>query len=385
MKIVHYLSEVVLAHGGVVRSVLDLCAGLAKAGHEVQLLCFDGRDLPPDWRRGGPLIPKASILGWPKRPKPIRQFQKEDVLRIEGLLVGARALHLHGPWEATNPQIATIASGRALSYIVSTHGMLDEWTIAQGYWKKRAYLALAGRSFLDRAGCILCTAEAERTQVARWHSNPNVQVLPLLFDLAPFKENLNPAALESMHARIKGEGPIVLFLSRLHIKKGLEYLIEAVAELKRRGIACRLAIAGTTDDSSYDAALRRRVERAGIEDRSTFLGMILGADKTALFHAAAVSVLPSSQENWGFALIESLACATPIITTKAVDIWPELERSGGGLIVPQDAKAVADALEPLLRRPEEAVALGMQGKAWVFNELEPAAVIRRYEELYRAV
>ncbi|MDX2116482.1 MAG: glycosyltransferase [Planctomycetota bacterium] len=387
MKIVHYLSEVVLAHGGVVRSVLDLCAALARAEHTVHLLCFDDRDVPPEWKRQAPLTPRAHTLAQPQGLKPLRQFKKADTLRAEGIIAGARALHLHGPWEATNPQLADIARGRAVPYVVSVHGMLDDWTIRQGHLKKRLYLSLKGRAFLDRAAAVHCTAQAELEQASRWFNPARARVLPLIIDLSLYRTPAPADAIADAARAIQGpqDAPILLFLSRLHVKKGLEHLIDASALLASQGIANRLAIAGVADDPAYEHALRARVARAGIESSTTFLGLVTGPRKAALFQAARASALPTSQENWGFSLLESLACAVPVVTTRAVDIWNELEQSGGAVICEQTPRAFADALRPLLTDPARAASMGAAARRWVLSELDAAAVLRRYEDLYRSL
>ncbi len=392
MKIVHYLSEIVLSHGGVVRAVLDLCAALAKANHEVSLLTFDDTDVPKDWKRGGPpgmLIPRCITLDWPERRKPIRRFKKTDLLRAEGAIAGARALHMHGPWEATNLQLAPIAFQRGIPYVVSTHGMLDDWTMAQGHvWMKRAFLRFKGRALLNNASAVLCTAEAERTQASKWFTNPRTEVLPLLFDLEPFKKPIDPHAADELLAKTPGEGPLVLFLSRLHPKKGIEHLLDASAQLWNTGLQFRLAIAGATDQHSvgYDATLIAHAAKLGITDRAAFLDMVSGPAKLALIQSSRVHVLPTMQENWGFAPLESLALARPVITTKGVDIWPELERSGGAIIIdpkPNPATSLAPAMRRLIENEADADAMGRRGQEWVLRELDPAAVIRRYESFYR--
>ncbi len=388
MKIVHYLSEIQLFHGGVVRAVLDLCAALAKAGHDVHLLTFQDDDVPKDWKRGGPLIPRSHTLHWPERAKPIRRFKKEDLLVAEGIIAGSRVLHLHVPWEHTNTQLAAIANLRAIPYVLSIHGMLDDWTIAQGHtWMKRAYLMLAGRRTLRQAAAVLCTAEAERTQATQWFTNPRTEVLPLLFDLDPFKRPIDPADADDLLARIPGEGPIILFLSRLHPKKGVEHLLDAAAALWKQGLKFRLAIAGSADAHAhgYDHRLHAYAQRLGVADRAAFLGLVTGGPKTALIKASRAMVLPTHQENWGFAPLESLALARPVITTRGVDIWPELERSGGAIITTQSPADLAKEIRRLLDDEHLADDMGRKGQSWILHDLEPAAVLRRYEDLYRSL
>lgn len=395
MRIVHYLSELRLSHGGVVRCVIDLCEALARANHEVTLITFDPADVPAAWQRDdraaahSPAAPRAVALNWPRFPKPIRRLRARDIDAARSALRGADVLHLHVPWEATNPQLAALARRERIPYILSTHGMLDDWTIAQGLARKRLYLALAGRGLLNRAASILCTADAERDQARKWFTNPRIDVLPLLMDLDPFRSLPVASAAASHIANIPGDPawPIALFLSRLHPKKGVEVLIDAAALLKQRGTNIRLAIAGKEDIAApgYEEIIRNRITSAGIADRAAMLGMVTGPARDALLAAATLHALPTSQENWGFSLIESLAAATPVITTRGVDIWRELQATGAAIIADQTPQSFADAIDQLASDPARAASMGRQGRDWVLRELDPAAVLTRYEQLYKSL
>lgn len=388
MRIVHYLSELRLSHGGVVRCVIDLAEALARRGHDLTVVTFDPADTPTTWGNTA-RTPRVVALNWPRFPKPIRQLGPADLRTVQRALEGADALHLHVPWEATNIQLAALARRAGVPYVLSTHGMLDDWTIAQGLARKRVYLMLVGRRLLDRAASVLCTADAERDQARKWFANPRADVLPLLMDLAPFATRPDPAGAAEVLARVPGDPawPLVLFLSRLHMKKGVEVLIDAAALLKDRGIPMRLAIAGKEDIAApgYEQTVRGRLNAAGIADRAALVGMVTGPARDALLAAATVHALPTSQENWGFSLIESLAAGTPVVTTRGVDIWRELEATGGALIADQTAQSFAAKLEQLATNQPQAHAMGEAGRSWVLRELDPEAVVERYERFYESL
>lgn len=400
MRILHYLSEVVLSHGGVVRAVLDLCDALARQGHDATLVSFDDRDVPPEWKSSAPAPgrPRAVTIEWPRGPKPIRRFSPGALATLEGLIRAADVVHLHVPWENTNKQIAALCRRQpsAKPYIVSIHGMLDEWAMAQGSLKKRLFLAMGARATLERAACVLCTAEGEREQASRVVPRARLEVLPLILDLSAFASlptrdaaRRAVASLGASSLPVGPESPLILFLSRLHPKKGLERLIDAVPLLTSRGLPPILLVAGSADPVTtapgYEESLRARAAASGQSDRIRFLGHVTGADKTSLLRAATLTVLPTSQENWGFSLVESLACATPILTTRGVDIWRELEASGGALPslpLPVAPAALADAIEPALRDTAQARVMGDAGRAWALKELDPQSIARKYEQLY---
>ena len=140
-------------------------------------------------------------------------------------------------------------------------------------------------------------------------------------------------------------------------------------------------IAGTGDEP-YEAQLRELVKERSLAEHVAFVGFVTGKEKVSLYQAAQLFVLPTHQENWGFVLIESLACGTPLITTKGVDIWPELQSSGGAVIADASADAIADAVAQLLADDPRRQSMGVKGRDWVLQNLTVDRVLDRYEQLY---
>ena len=150
-----------------------------------------------------------------------------------------------------------------------------------------------------------------------------------------------------------GPEPIVLFLSRIHPKKGGETLIRAVAQVRSGGRPCSLVFAGTGEDA-YVGSLRALAAELGLEGAVRFVGLVRGAEKLSLYQAAAVLAIPTHQEDFGLVFPESLACGTPVVTTRGVDIWPELESSGGAVIVDRTPGAFAEAIGGLVADADRA-------------------------------
>ncbi|QKK06886.1 MAG: glycosyltransferase [Planctomycetota bacterium] len=143
MKILHYKPTIRLEEGGVVRAVLDLCTEMAKAGHAVTLATGDATDVPEAWKVGEPGCPtlvQTPLSGNPTRPD-----------RVARAIADADIVHLHAVWQPDNLRFARACLNAGTPYVVSIHGMLDDWTIAQKHLKKRLFLAARGRT-LPRAG-----------------------------------------------------------------------------------------------------------------------------------------------------------------------------------------------------------------------------------------
>lgn len=378
MNIVHYLPTIRLAEGGVVRAVLDICSLLARRGHRITLACWDPVDAPPAWSADQARSPRVVTID---RPGRFGLLAKPALARLDPLIAEADVVHLHTPWDPANLQIARLARRRGKPYILSVHGMLDDWSMAQKGLKKRIFLALFARRLLNGAAAVHCTAEAERTQASKCFNGSRAKVVPLVFDLSDFRTLPGPYAARTAFPITSCDDGKLLFLSRLHPKKGAEVFLRAGALLQNRGVHVQLLLAGT-GEKEYTAGLKRLSEELGVGERTHFLGLVVGSAKVSLFQAADVFILPTSQENFGFVFPEALACRTPVVTTRGVDIWPELEASGGAVIANRTPEAIADAAEGLLKDPARRREMGERGRDWVLSALDNDRVSERFEAMY---
>lgn len=383
MRVVHYLDRIRLELGGVVRAVLDLAAATARAGDEVTVLTHDGSDVPGEWRGGGPGVPRVVTVASPALPGG--WFAPWQMGAVRSALRGADAAHVHAMWTPSNTQVAGAARREGVGYVLTPHGMLDDWSMSQRRAKKKVYLALGGRGMLERAGAVHCTASAEATQARAWFRNPRVEVAPVLFDLGPYRELPGMGASARAFPFLETGRPVLVFLSRLHEKKRPDLLLDAAGLLREGGVGVEVAIAGT-GDAALEESLRAQIGRLGLEGSAHLLGMVKGVEKVSLLERGDVFVLPTSQENFGIAIVEAMACGTPVITTKGVDIWPELEGSGGAVIVDRvDAPTLAREVRALLEDGARRAAMGARAREWALRELDEGAVVERYREMYRKV
>jgi glycosyltransferase involved in cell wall biosynthesis len=234
---------------------------------------------------------------------------------------------------------------------------------------------------LQGAAAVHCTAEAELRQAQRYFNGPPGVVIPLVFDLADFEHLPGPELALRTFPQLNVEGLRLLFLSRLHYKKGIEHLLQAARMLLKSAVQCHVFIAGTGDEDYLDR-LRTLVRQADLNDHVHFLGFVKDMEKVSLYQACDVFVLPTSQENFGFVLFEALAAGTPVITTRGSDTWSELEASGGAVIIDQDAKQIADAVRSTFLDPAERDRMGEFGRAWTFRNLASGTIVGQYEHLY---
>jgi glycosyltransferase involved in cell wall biosynthesis len=233
---------------------------------------------------------------------------------LQDVLAAADIVHIHALWEDIQHHAAVAARQIGIPYIFRPCGMLDPWSLSQSRWKKRLYMAWRLRRDLNGAAALHYTATLERDVAGPLELKPLSLVEPNGVDLSEF-EALPPAGTFRSRYPMIGDRPLVLFLSRLHPKKGIELLLPAFARGAPAGAV--LVIAGPGEER-YTEQLMDRAAALGVKDRVLFTGMLRGRDRVAAFADADLFVLPSYQENFGIAVVESLAAGTPVVISDQV-------------------------------------------------------------------
>lgn len=387
------------------RAVLDMCAGQAKAGHEVTAVSTDDSGVPAEWKEKNPAKGYPRNLLLPLRDpfferggRSIHEATRDTVTQYlppialqpaRELLRDADVLHVHGVWANVNLQMIYLARQLKVGYVISPHGMLDDWSMAQGSLKKRIHLTLCSRRYLAGARAVHCTAQAEAMQ-ASVHFTPRqgsrgTVVVPLLFDTSPFQEGTpSPEAARLRWPQLTEPVKHVLFLSRLHHKKGVVMLLEALRIAVQAGKPFHVWLAGPADPPEYLATLLQLTTEYNISQFVHFVGMVTGDLKWSLYAAADLFVLPTSQENFGYVLLEALACGTPLVTTTGVDIWPELEQSGGAHVLKApSSEKLCSSIITLLEDTPTRNAMGVAGRQWALQFLDHNRTIAAMEAMYR--
>ena len=313
--------------------------------------------------------------------RPAYRFSASRLHALKEHIDSADVLHLHTPWEPANLQLAKLARQCNTPYVISVHGMLDAWAMKVRTLKKRLFLQFGGKKMFHNAAVVHCTAEAEASQVKRWIPKSNFVVVPLVFDPTEYLHPPPTSDPDKYWPSRESQRPIILFLSRLHPKKGVDRLIRAAAQIIEKHEA-RFIIAGS-GDPTYELELQSLVEELQIRPHVEFVGYVEGDRKIALLRASELFVLPTSQENFGLVFPEAMACGVPVITTKGVDIWPELEHSGGAMIIEEDVDAIVQAIDQMLSNPEQLKTMGTAGKKWASQTFSGDTVANRYVDLYR--
>jgi glycosyltransferase involved in cell wall biosynthesis len=366
MRVLHVIPSISPLRGGPSRAVIDMVAALRLQDVDAAILTTNdhGPGLHPDlvtgrwqWHQGVP------VLAFPRWSPPIaalREFAFSPGLNgwLARHLKDYDLLHIHALFSYPSTSAMAQARWAGVPYILRSIGQLSPWSLAQSRGRKRLLLRLIERRNLQRAAALHFTTGAERDEAAALGLAPPSLVLPLGVRGPDPKSPPMEAPNPSRPVRF-------LFLSRLHPKKQLEKLLDALALLQRHRPQARweLAIAGD-GEPSYVAGLQARTRDLGIDARCRWLGFVEGEAKWRLLQEADWYVLPSAAENFGIAAVEALAAGTPVILSPEVAVAAEVARAGAGLVCASDPEALAQTLATALSRPS----LSMQASAFNLAE-----------------
>lgn len=259
------------------------------------------------------------------------------------------AVIVNGIWQYSSFAVWRALRGSKVPYFVFTHGMLDPYfkrSFPLKHFKKLLYWPWAEYRVLRDACAVLFTCEEERLLARQSFGMYRVREEVVGYGTAApgVDPKVAARAFFENFPDLQGRRNL-LFLSRVHPKKGCDLLIEAFATVARSELGWQLVIAGPCED-----ALREKLQamgaRLGVGSRITWAGMLSGEAKWGAFYAAEAFVLPSHQENFGIAVAEAMACGTPVLISDKVNIWREILADGAGLVAPD----TLDGTCSLLRR-----------------------------------
>jgi glycosyltransferase involved in cell wall biosynthesis len=373
MRLLRLLRSLNPTGGGVAEGVRQLTPHLAAHGVSTTLISLDPPDAPwlidqPCSTIGvGPVATGYGYrLGLPFRIRALAQ--QHDAVIIEGIW----QYHAFATWRALR--------GTGIPYFVYPHGMLDPWfkrTYPFKHLKKWAYWPWADYRVLRDAKAVLFTTEKERLLARQsfWLYQANEVVVGYGTSAPPGDSQQQRELFLSRFPQLRGQR-ILLFLSRIHPKKGVDLLIEAFAAVAATDPRLQLVIAGP-DQVGWQAKLQQRAAELGVANRITWPGMLSGDLKWGAFRTAELFCLPSHQENFGIVVAEALACGLPVAIAEPVNISVEVSAAGAGLVHPDTADGTTEALRQWLALDESARELMKQRAIQLFAERFDFASVAR--------
>jgi glycosyltransferase involved in cell wall biosynthesis len=284
-------------------------------------------------------------------------------------------VHFHGLWRPGDARLSCRLRRRGVASIVSPHGMLEPWAWRHKWWKKWPYFWLFERAHLRRAATLLATSPMEERTLRRFFPGHEIAMLPLGFTGSATPDY--PAARARLGWRMSET--VLLFLSRLHVKKGLDLLLHALSGLAAPA-PVRLVVVGG-GEADYLREMRALAESLRLS-HVDWMGEVWGEARWPFFQGADLFCLPSHSENFGLAVLEACQVGTPAMTTTATP-WGDWLGDGRGFIVEPNVAGVRAGLQEFFQRPRADAGSRAALAAWAENEFSWKALAPRYAALYR--
>jgi glycosyltransferase involved in cell wall biosynthesis len=367
VKVLHVIPSIALVRGGPSLAVIEMVKALCLEGVDTEITTTndsgpDLLDVPlgvlQDYKgvrvrffsRFSPPIPAIREFG----------FAAGLTLWLWKHLRDYDIVHIHAIFSYPSTIAMVIARIQKIPYIVSPHGLLCHWSLQQGKLKKDIYLNLIEKANLHGAKYLHLTAVQEKKELDILGWNLSSFILPLGLDLPVKIANARKKLHQTLNIPL--EVPIILFLSRLHPKKGLDYLIPALSKLHNQNFAFVLAGSG---DSEYEGELEKILQENNLSDRTHKLGFVAGEKKDICLQGADLYALTSYSENFGIAVLEALASGTPALVTTGVALSDLVKEQNLGWVVDLKIEAIVSSIQEFLDNPDMAKQKGERAAEYI--------------------
>lgn len=375
MKILH-ITGYTVERGGTAKIVYENAEYEQKLGHEVSIMSVDfANEQPYPVPAGVELfLLKDHWLGkfvsnYSPDFKKVFRRKDFDVIQIHGIWY----------WGAVAPFLYHPSSKK----VITIHGMLSKWTLAQGSFKKKLFGGLFQNQGLRKAAAIIVNTEIEKQELLDYLPVDPAKIKIVANAISIPKPAENDKISEAqLKFGIQAAAKKVLFLSRVHKKKGLDVLIEAFGLIcqKYKDLNLQLIVAGP--DEGFLLEAQEMTTKLGIAEKVIFTGSVAGEVKNALYQMADVFALPSHSEGFPMAVMEAMAACTPVVVSDQTRIDEYLLKFNAGIVVPVAAKETAEGIERVLFDEILSKELTKNASDMLVKHFTPEVVCQRMLDIY---
>lgn len=363
MKVIHYITCIDREAGGTSTYMQLLAKPLGKMA-EVHIVTQ---------RTDNPLPMENCIVHYVPKYQPFSYSWK---MKIAFLLdeIKPDIVHVNCCWVPDCAAVQRIAQKRGYKVVLTPHGMLEPWIIKRHYWTRKVpALWLYQKAAVQRADCVQATAESERDNLLKLGYNSNIKVVRL---------GIDAESIEMKRSWKKSRQ--ILFLSRVHVKKGINFLVEAADVLRNELQGYKILVAGE-GEADYVEAMKRMICDRGLQDIVQLIGGVYGDEKWRLFQTSDFFVLPTHSENFGLAIAESLASGTPVITTVGTP-WSDLNSAEAGAWIEIGTEPLVETLRRFLSLTEDELeTMGRNGRKLIETKYSAHVMAEQMMEVYKEI
>ncbi|MEG4105767.1 hormogonium polysaccharide biosynthesis glycosyltransferase HpsP [Microcoleus sp. S13_C5] len=387
MRILQIIPSISLVYGGPSQMVLGLSGALAAKNIDVTIITTDSNgdlgQLPLDVPLNQPIQQNGYQIIY-FRCYPWRRY-KFSLSLLQWLNENTQQFdlaHIHALFSPVTTLAATIARYHKLPYIMRPCGMLDPADLQKKKRLKQIYAMLLERPNLAGAAAIHFTSKQEAKISERFGLNCTAKmpvsrdlVIPLGVTAGLFPKRLRESQV-----------PIILFMSRIEPKKGLDLLIPALKSILASGIEFHFILAGSNpQDADYETQIKVKIQNSSLAKYTTITGFVSGDLKVELLTKADLFVLPSYYENFGIAVAEAMAAGVPVAISDRIHIAEDIQQAEAGWVGPLEVGAIANSIKSALLNPEERQRRGLNGQEYAKKHYNWEAIAQQTIDAYQQI
>jgi glycosyltransferase involved in cell wall biosynthesis len=379
MRVLHVIDSVDPRMGGTARAPLDICAGLVDRGDDVLLVSTvsSGDDLTAvatEYER----VPLRLF----RRRFPRHNFRAPSLRRwLRANVADFDLVEIHGVFSFVPIYAAWACHRSSVPYTVRPHGSLDPFDLRKHALAKRVLAPVLFRPMLQRAVAVLLTSQIEADRLVTFGAEPRREVAPL-----PVQRPLHSGDGQTFRTArgIPPDAVVVLLLGRIHPKKGLQFLIPALASLKGLFPDLWFLLVGTGEKQHLDEVNRLLNDHA-MASWTTWCDFLTGQPKQSAFAASNIFALPSLNENFGIAVVEAMYAGLPVLISTEVYIHDVVTDGGAGVACEPNVASCRSALQNLLRDQDARRRMGRDAPEVAQRHFAPHAAIGALEQIQRSL
>ncbi|AUC62254.1 family 4 glycosyltransferase [Cyanobacterium sp. HL-69] len=386
MKILQIIPSISLVYGGPSQMILGLCGALAREGQDVTIITTNANG---DQGQAPLDVPLQCIVeedGYKViyfNCSPFRRYKfSVDLLRWLWAHCGDYDVaHIHALFSPVTTMAASICRQKGLPYILRPLGTLDPKDLQKKRGLKKIYGNLLEKPNLRGSFGVHFTSQQEADVSEDFGAGINRLIVPLGVEIPD--RTIDDNFIYDRYNIPRGK-PLLLFMSRIEPKKGLQFLIPALQRLLNQGYDFHFVLAGANpQDRSYEAQIKAQITSSNLSDCTTITGFVTGDDKEALLQKADLFLLLSFYENFGIAVVEAIAFSTPVLISDQVYIYQEIEKAKAGWICNLNEDDLVKQLMIALESDEERQQRGLNGLNLVKQNYSWSAIARQLIEIYK--
>lgn len=391
MKVLHIvptLSSASLQYGGPSVAVLEMCKELSRHGITVTIVTTHDKGAGAGlFSESLGVKTEAVVHYFPKalsRIVPSRFAYSPSLKKwLNKHISEFDLVNVHTIFNYPSTQGCIAAMRCNIPYLLRTCGMLDRWCLQRSRLKKKIWMLLYGLRIINRASALHFTSEEEKKAADALHITAPGIVLPIGVAQKENDEGFGKSVLGSQLGQFSGKKRI-LFLSRIHPKKGLDLLIPALGILAQKRDDFVFILAGT-GELRHLRRVRRLLNRHNLDRRTIITGFVEGREKSAVFSLSDIFILPSYQENFGLAAAEALSYGLAVVISSQVNIHRDVSSHNAGIVTACNIREIALGVEKLLEDDTLRKKMGENAKRLVSEKFNWGIIVPRLIKIYSQI